>query len=42
MNAINDALSRIGAPYVPMLATPEKVWRAVEEARRNEITKQSS
>ena len=33
MNAINDALARIGAPYVQMPATPEKVWRAIEAAR---------
>jgi carbon-monoxide dehydrogenase large subunit len=29
MNAINDALSRIGAPPVAMPATSEKVWRAL-------------
>jgi aerobic carbon-monoxide dehydrogenase large subunit len=33
MNAVNDALSRIGAPYVGMPATAEKVWRAIREAR---------
>jgi carbon-monoxide dehydrogenase large subunit len=33
MNAVNDALARIGAPYVQMPATPEKVWRAIETAR---------
>jgi carbon-monoxide dehydrogenase large subunit len=33
MNAVNDALSRIGAPYVQMPATPEKVWRAIAAAR---------
>ena len=33
MNAINDALARAGAPYVQMPATPEKVWRALNEAR---------
>ena len=32
MNAINDAMARIGAPYVQMPATPEKVWRAVRAA----------
>ena len=31
MNAINDALSRAGAPVIEMPATPEKVWRALEE-----------
>jgi carbon-monoxide dehydrogenase large subunit len=34
MNAVNDALARIGAPYVGMPATPEKVWRAIQEARK--------
>jgi carbon-monoxide dehydrogenase large subunit len=34
MNAVNDALSRIGAPYVGMPATPEKVWRAIQDARK--------
>jgi aerobic carbon-monoxide dehydrogenase large subunit len=32
MNAVNDALARIGAPYVEMPATPEKVWRAMRAA----------
>jgi carbon-monoxide dehydrogenase large subunit len=35
MNAVNDALARIGAPYVGMPATPEKVWRAIAQARRS-------
>ena len=35
MNAVNDALARIGAPYVGMPATPEKVWLAIQrQARR--------
>jgi aerobic carbon-monoxide dehydrogenase large subunit len=33
MNAVNDALARIGAPYVQMPATAEKVWRAMRAAR---------
>jgi aerobic carbon-monoxide dehydrogenase large subunit len=32
MNAINDALARAGAPYVQMPCTPEKVWRALQQA----------
>jgi aerobic carbon-monoxide dehydrogenase large subunit len=32
MNAINDAMARIGAPYVQMPATPEKVWSAINQA----------
>jgi carbon-monoxide dehydrogenase large subunit len=34
MNAVNDALARVGAPYVQMPATPEKVWRAMRAAKR--------
>ena len=33
MNAVNDALARIGAPPIEMPATPEKVWRAIRIAR---------
>ncbi len=33
MNAVNDALARIGAPYVQMPATPERVWRAIAAAK---------
>mgnify|MGYP000510000644 CR=1 FL=1 len=32
MNAINDALSHIGAPNVDMPATAEKVWRSIQSA----------
>jgi carbon-monoxide dehydrogenase large subunit len=32
MNAVNDALGRLGAPYLTMPATPEKVWRAIQSA----------
>jgi carbon-monoxide dehydrogenase large subunit len=34
MNAVNNAMARIGAPYVHMPATPEKVWKALAEATR--------
>ena len=34
MNAVNDALHRIGAPEIEMPATPEKVWRAIQAAAR--------
>jgi carbon-monoxide dehydrogenase large subunit len=34
MNAVNDALARIGAPYVQMPATSEKIWRAIGAARQ--------
>ena len=33
MNAVNDALSRNGAPPIEMPATPEKVWRTLRGAR---------
>ena len=32
MNAVNDALARIGAPAIEMPATSEKVWRAIRAA----------
>ncbi len=32
MNAVNDALAHIGAPYVQMPATAQKVWLAIEAA----------
>ncbi|MCC6890163.1 MAG: xanthine dehydrogenase family protein molybdopterin-binding subunit [Hyphomicrobiales bacterium] len=35
MNAVNDALARIGAPYVQMPATAEKVWRAIRVAHKS-------
>jgi carbon-monoxide dehydrogenase large subunit len=34
MNAVNDALHRIGAPQVQMPATSETIWRAIEAAKR--------
>ena len=34
MNAVNDALFRIGAPEIEMPATAEKVWRAIRAAAR--------
>jgi carbon-monoxide dehydrogenase large subunit len=32
VNAVNDALARVGAPAVGMPTTPEKVWRALRAA----------
>jgi len=34
MNAVNDALARIGAPYIEMPATAEKLWRAIQAAKK--------
>ncbi|MDH4346444.1 MAG: xanthine dehydrogenase family protein molybdopterin-binding subunit [Thermoleophilia bacterium] len=34
MNAVVDAVSHLGVTHVEMPATPERVWRAIEEARR--------
>jgi aerobic carbon-monoxide dehydrogenase large subunit len=34
MNAVVDALSPYGITEMEMPATPERVWRAIEEARR--------
>ncbi len=33
MNAVNDALARIGAPYAQMPLTPETVWRAISQRK---------
>ncbi|HJU16234.1 MAG TPA: xanthine dehydrogenase family protein molybdopterin-binding subunit [Stellaceae bacterium] len=33
LNAVNDALTQLGAPEVTMPATSEKVWRALRAAR---------
>jgi hypothetical protein len=33
MNAVNDVMAQIGAEYVQMPATPEKVWQAVAKAQ---------
>jgi carbon-monoxide dehydrogenase large subunit len=33
MNAIVDALAPLGVTDVPMPATPERVWRAIQAAR---------
>ena len=33
MNAVVDALSEYGITHIDMPATPEKVWRAIQEAR---------
>jgi carbon-monoxide dehydrogenase large subunit len=34
MNAVNDALAPLGVRHLDMPATPERVWRAIQEARR--------
>ena len=33
INAVVDALAPFGAKHIDMPATPEKVWRLIEEAR---------
>ena len=33
VNAIVDALSEFGVTHIEMPATPERVWRAIREAR---------
>jgi aerobic carbon-monoxide dehydrogenase large subunit len=33
INAVVDALAEIGVKHVEMPATPERVWRAIKEAR---------
>jgi carbon-monoxide dehydrogenase large subunit len=34
MNAVVDALSEFGISHIDMPATPERIWRAIEEARK--------
>ena len=34
MNAVIDALAADGVTDIPMPATPERVWRALEEVAR--------
>jgi aerobic carbon-monoxide dehydrogenase large subunit len=33
MNAVLDALSGFGVKHIDMPATPERVWRAMREAK---------
>jgi carbon-monoxide dehydrogenase large subunit len=33
INAVVDALSEFGVRHVEMPATPERVWRAIQNAR---------
>jgi carbon-monoxide dehydrogenase large subunit len=32
-NALGDALSALGVRHVPMPATPERLWRAIRDAK---------
>jgi carbon-monoxide dehydrogenase large subunit len=34
MNAVVDALSPLGITHLDMPATPEKVWRAIRDAKK--------
>ena len=34
INAVVDALSEFGVRHVEMPATPERIWRAIRDARR--------
>jgi carbon-monoxide dehydrogenase large subunit len=35
INALVDALSPLGVEHIEMPATPERIWRAIEDARRH-------
>jgi carbon-monoxide dehydrogenase large subunit len=37
INAVIDALSPLGVEDVPMPATPERVWRAIRDAREGTV-----
>jgi carbon-monoxide dehydrogenase large subunit len=34
MNALVDALSEYGIRHIDMPATPERIWRAIQDAKR--------
>jgi carbon-monoxide dehydrogenase large subunit len=34
-NAVVDAVSHLGVRHIPMPCTPERVWRAIQDARRS-------
>ena len=42
MNAINDALAPLGIRHFEMPATPERIWRAIRDARRGNLKKDAS
>jgi carbon-monoxide dehydrogenase large subunit len=33
LNAVNDALAPLGVRHLDMPVTPERVWRAIREAK---------
>ena len=35
VNAIVDALAEFGVTHIEMPATPERVWRAIQDARKS-------
>ena len=37
INAIVDALSDFGVRHIEMPATPERVWRAIQEAKNLDV-----
>jgi carbon-monoxide dehydrogenase large subunit len=38
INAIVDALAEFGVHHIEMPATPERVWRALQQARATRAT----
>ena len=40
VNAIVDALADLGVEHVEMPATPERVWRAIQDGARARLTRQ--
>ncbi len=36
MNAVNDALAPLGVKNLLMPATPQRIWRAIQEAKAAE------
>ena len=38
INAVVDALREFGVTHMEMPATPERVWRAIQEGKANKFT----
>jgi hypothetical protein len=41
INAVVDALAELGVKHVEMPATPERVWRAIQQARTESFQREN-
>ena len=39
MNAVGDALADYGIKHIDMPATPERVWHAIQDAKKTGVSK---